>query len=161
MSRASVDYTPFSLVPRAVSSDSQGQAGMISASSRSLDSTWEVSDCQLFHAEILQLSAVGWTGTSTDVSRYAGEYEIVFETTTAGISIQSPQLDISEYCQRTQVFRTGLVLIHIVLVVRRHRGGRGRKQAVLPQRPLRDWTGKRRRTSWTGSLSKGRPSGRH
>ena len=35
-------------------------------------------------------------GTSTDVSRYAGEYELVFETTTAGISIQSPQLDISE-----------------------------------------------------------------
>lgn len=34
-------------------------------------------------------------GTSTDVSRFAGDYEIVFETTTAGISIQSPQLDIS------------------------------------------------------------------
>lgn len=33
-------------------------------------------------------------GTSTDVSRYAGVYEHVFETTTAGISIQSPQLDI-------------------------------------------------------------------
>ena len=34
-------------------------------------------------------------GTSTDVSRYAGRYEHVFETTTAGITIQSPQLDIS------------------------------------------------------------------
>lgn len=33
-------------------------------------------------------------GTSTDCSRYAGTYEHVFETTTAGISIQSPQLDI-------------------------------------------------------------------
>ncbi|CAN8105382.1 unnamed protein product [Discula destructiva] len=33
-------------------------------------------------------------GTSTDVSRYAGVYDHVFETTTAGISIQSPQLDI-------------------------------------------------------------------
>lgn len=34
-------------------------------------------------------------GTSTDVSRYAGEYEHVFETTTAGVTIQSPQLDIN------------------------------------------------------------------
>lgn len=33
-------------------------------------------------------------GTSTDVSRYAGVYDHVFETTTAGVSIQSPQLDI-------------------------------------------------------------------
>ncbi|EPE08394.1 5-oxoprolinase [Ophiostoma piceae UAMH 11346] len=33
-------------------------------------------------------------GTSTDCSRFAGTYEHVFETTTAGISIQSPQLDI-------------------------------------------------------------------
>lgn len=34
-------------------------------------------------------------GTSTDVSRYAGQYEHVFETTTAGITIQAPQLDIN------------------------------------------------------------------
>ena len=34
-------------------------------------------------------------GTSTDVSRYAGVYEHVFETTTAGVTIQSPQLDIN------------------------------------------------------------------
>ncbi|KAL7915569.1 putative 5-oxoprolinase [Trichoderma velutinum] len=34
-------------------------------------------------------------GTSTDVSRYAGRYEHVFETITAGITIQSPQLDIN------------------------------------------------------------------
>lgn len=34
-------------------------------------------------------------GTSTDVSRYAGQYEHVFETTTAGVTIQSPQLDIN------------------------------------------------------------------
>lgn len=33
-------------------------------------------------------------GTSTDVSRYAGNLEHIFETTTAGISIQCPQLDI-------------------------------------------------------------------
>lgn len=34
-------------------------------------------------------------GTSTDVSRYGGEFEHVFETTTAGVAIQSPQLDIN------------------------------------------------------------------
>lgn len=34
-------------------------------------------------------------GTSTDVSRFAGAYETVYETTTAGVSIQSPQLDIN------------------------------------------------------------------
>ncbi|KAF2135434.1 uncharacterized protein K452DRAFT_260685 [Aplosporella prunicola CBS 121167] len=35
-------------------------------------------------------------GTSTDVSRYGeGKYEHVFETTTAGVTIQSPQLDIN------------------------------------------------------------------
>mmetsp|Transcript_13895 Transcript_13895/g.25374 ORF Transcript_13895/g.25374 Transcript_13895/m.25374 type:complete len:1378 (-) Transcript_13895:162-4295(-) len=33
-------------------------------------------------------------GTSTDVSRYDGTLELVFETTTAGVSIQAPQLDI-------------------------------------------------------------------
>ncbi|KAG7839818.1 hypothetical protein KL942_003429 [Ogataea angusta] len=34
-------------------------------------------------------------GTSTDVSRYAGQYEHVFETSTAGINITVPQLDIN------------------------------------------------------------------
>lgn len=34
-------------------------------------------------------------GTSTDVSRYGGSYEHVFETMIAGVSIQSPQLDIN------------------------------------------------------------------
>ena len=31
-------------------------------------------------------------GTSTDVSRYAGEYEHVFESTTGGVTIQAPQV---------------------------------------------------------------------
>lgn len=30
-----------------------------------------------------------------DVSRYAGQYEHVFESTTAGVTIQAPQLDIN------------------------------------------------------------------
>ncbi|KAK8078689.1 hypothetical protein PG994_002496 [Apiospora phragmitis] len=34
-------------------------------------------------------------GTSTDVSRFGGSFEHVFETATAGVSIQSPQLDIN------------------------------------------------------------------
>nr|ATG71135.1 oxoprolinase 1 [Juniperus procera] len=34
-------------------------------------------------------------GTSTDVSRYAGSYEQVLETQTAGVTIQAPQLDIN------------------------------------------------------------------
>ncbi|CAH6720772.1 5-oxoprolinase [[Candida] jaroonii] len=34
-------------------------------------------------------------GTSTDVSRFAGKYEHVFETTTAGIKLAAPQLDIN------------------------------------------------------------------
>jgi 5-oxoprolinase (ATP-hydrolysing) len=33
-------------------------------------------------------------GTSTDVSRYAGSLDVVLETTTAGIVVQAPQLDI-------------------------------------------------------------------
>lgn len=34
-------------------------------------------------------------GTSTDVSRYGGTFEHVFETTIAGVTIQTPQLDIN------------------------------------------------------------------
>lgn len=34
-------------------------------------------------------------GTSTDVSRYDGSYEHVFETTTAGVTIQAPQLEVN------------------------------------------------------------------
>lgn len=34
-------------------------------------------------------------GTSTDVSRYAGQYEFAFESLTAGIKIAAPQLDIN------------------------------------------------------------------
>lgn len=33
-----------------------------------------------------------YVGTSTDVSRYSGQYEHVFETTTAGVTIQAPQV---------------------------------------------------------------------
>ncbi|EGC42379.1 5-oxoprolinase [Histoplasma capsulatum var. duboisii H88] len=44
-----------------------------------------------------QVPVIGFDmgGTSTDVSRYSGVYDHVFETKIAGISIQSPQLDIN------------------------------------------------------------------
>ncbi|XP_071957987.1 5-oxoprolinase-like [Antedon mediterranea] len=53
-------------------------------------------------------------GTSTDVSRYAGEYEHVFETTTAGISIQAPQLDINTVAAgggSRLFFRSGMFVV--------------------------------------------------
>ena len=52
-------------------------------------------------------------GTSTDVSRFDGRYEVVYETTTAGISIQSPQLDINTVAAgggSCLSFRNGLFL---------------------------------------------------
>lgn len=47
--------------------------------------------------EDVKIPVIGFDmgGTSTDVSRYGGSYEHVFETTTAGVTIQSPQLDIN------------------------------------------------------------------
>ncbi|KAJ7598887.1 Hydantoinase/oxoprolinase-domain-containing protein [Mycena floridula] len=52
-------------------------------------------------------------GTSTDVSRFDGRYEIVYETTTAGVTIQSPQLDINTVAAgggSRLAFRNGLFL---------------------------------------------------
>ena len=54
-------------------------------------------------------------GTSTDVSRFgAGRYEHVFETTTAGVTIQSPQLDINTVAAgggSRLFFRNGLFVV--------------------------------------------------
>jgi 5-oxoprolinase (ATP-hydrolysing) len=53
-------------------------------------------------------------GTSTDVSRYAGIYEQVYETVTAGITIQSPQLDINTVAAgggSRLFFRSGLFVV--------------------------------------------------
>ncbi|KAG8713991.1 hypothetical protein FRC11_010258 [Ceratobasidium sp. 423] len=52
-------------------------------------------------------------GTSTDVSRFDGRYETVYETTTAGVTIQSPQLDINTVAAgggSCLTFRNGLFL---------------------------------------------------
>ncbi|SNX85842.1 related to 5-oxoprolinase [Melanopsichium pennsylvanicum] len=53
-------------------------------------------------------------GTSTDVSRYAGSYEHVFETTLDGITIQSPQLDVNTVASGGSsrlFFRNGLFAV--------------------------------------------------
>ncbi|KND02450.1 5-oxoprolinase [Spizellomyces punctatus DAOM BR117] len=53
-------------------------------------------------------------GTSTDVSRFAGRYEHVFETTTAGVTIQAPQLDINTVAAgggSRLFFRNGLFVV--------------------------------------------------
>lgn len=53
-------------------------------------------------------------GTSTDVSRYGGSFDHVFETTTAGVSIQSPQLDINTVAAgggSMLFFRDGLFVV--------------------------------------------------
>ncbi|XP_049879808.1 5-oxoprolinase [Pectinophora gossypiella] len=51
-------------------------------------------------------------GTSTDVSRYAGSLEHVHEATTAGVTIQAPQLDINTVAAgggSVLAFRSGLL----------------------------------------------------
>ncbi|KAM7071315.1 LOW QUALITY PROTEIN: 5-oxoprolinase [Acridotheres tristis] len=53
-------------------------------------------------------------GTSTDVSRYAGELEHVFEASTAGVAIQAPQLDINTVAAgggSRLFFRSGLYVV--------------------------------------------------
>ncbi|CAG2174014.1 unnamed protein product, partial [Oppiella nova] len=53
-------------------------------------------------------------GTSTDVSRYSTAFEHTFESTTAGITIQTPQLDIHTVAAgggSKLYFRTGLFVV--------------------------------------------------
>ncbi|XP_074059206.1 5-oxoprolinase [Macrotis lagotis] len=53
-------------------------------------------------------------GTSTDVSRFAGDYEHVFEASTAGVTIQAPQLDINTVAAgggSRLFFRSGLFVV--------------------------------------------------
>ncbi|ORY72599.1 5-oxoprolinase [Leucosporidium creatinivorum] len=53
-------------------------------------------------------------GTSTDVSRFDGTHETVFETTTAGVTVQSPQLNINTVASgggSCLKFRNGLFVV--------------------------------------------------
>lgn len=59
-----------------------------------LSLTYPTCSTEQFH---ILYSAHVVTGTSTDVSRYAGHLEHVFETTTAGITIQAPQVRKHQY----------------------------------------------------------------
>ncbi|EDW74349.1 uncharacterized protein Dwil_GK21431 [Drosophila willistoni] len=63
-----------------------------------------------------QLPLIGFDmgGTSTDVSRYAGSYEHVIESTTAGVTIQAPQLDINTVAAgggSRLFFRSGIFVV--------------------------------------------------
>lgn len=52
-------------------------------------------------------------GTSTDVSRYAGEYDHTFEAKVSGVNIQVPQLDINTGNSKTKTtIMTPLVLVY-------------------------------------------------
>ena len=53
-------------------------------------------------------------GTSTDVSRFDVDYDLIFETEIAGVSIQAPQLDINTVAAgggSRLFFRKGLFVV--------------------------------------------------
>ncbi len=49
------------------------------------------------HGRETDLPVIGFDmgGTSTDVSRFAGSFDHVFESSTAGVTVQAPQLDVN------------------------------------------------------------------
>ena len=55
--------------------------------------TMQYIKCRL---SLSQLPVISLVGTSTDVSRYAGSYEHVMESYTAGITVQAPQVVVYE-----------------------------------------------------------------
>ncbi|KAI9183554.1 hypothetical protein H9P43_004472 [Blastocladiella emersonii ATCC 22665] len=62
----------------------------------------------------LPILSVDIGGTSADTSRYDGEFEHVFETTTAGVTISTPQLDINTVAaggSSRLFFRNGLFTV--------------------------------------------------
>ena len=56
-------------------------------------------------------------GTSTDVSRYAGEYEHVFETTTAGVTIQAPQVSCNLSKFFTLCFKNCVIQLFVSSII--------------------------------------------
>ncbi len=50
-------------------------------------------------------------GTSTDVSRFAGHYEHVYDAEVAGVTIQAPKLDITTVCA---CVRAACTCMHLV-----------------------------------------------
>ncbi|XP_043192342.1 5-oxoprolinase-like [Amphibalanus amphitrite] len=71
---------------------------------------------QTTHRRETQLAVIGFDmgGTSTDVSRFDGAFEHVFESTTAGVVIQAPQLDVNTVAAgggSVLAFRDGLFAV--------------------------------------------------
>ncbi|XP_058056200.1 5-oxoprolinase [Anopheles bellator] len=65
-------------------------------------------------ADGMDLIGFDMGGTSTDVSRFAGSYEHVIESMTAGVTIQAPQLDINTVAAgggSQLFFRAGLFVV--------------------------------------------------
>ena len=65
-------------------------------------------DENMFHKPVIGFDM---GGTSTDVSRYHGNYEHVFETTIAGISIQAPQV-----CDKVHIFISNCPFVYLSLI---------------------------------------------
>uniref|UniRef100_A0A8D3DEN4 5-oxoprolinase, ATP-hydrolysing n=1 Tax=Scophthalmus maximus TaxID=52904 RepID=A0A8D3DEN4_SCOMX len=68
------------------------------------------------YSQMEKMPVIGFDmgGTSTDVSRYAGQYEHVFEATTAGVTLQAPQLDINTVAAgggSRLFFRSGMFVV--------------------------------------------------
>ena len=64
--------------------------------------------------EPIQVIGFDMGGTSTDVSRFAGRYEHVFEAAIAGVTIQVPQLDVNTVAAgggSRLLFRRGLFTV--------------------------------------------------
>lgn len=54
-------------------------------------------------------------GTSTDVSRYDGHYEHVFESTTGGVTIQAPQVHVYMYVKNNYCPTFQLDIHHLAI----------------------------------------------
>jgi 5-oxoprolinase (ATP-hydrolysing) len=76
-----VDFRNFSGLKAILSGPAGGVVGYASTS-------WDIQ-------ERTPIIGFDMGGTSTDVSRFDGHYEHIFESTIAGVSMQSPQLDIN------------------------------------------------------------------
>lgn len=72
-----------------------GPAGGVVGYARTAYAYAQRAAAQEEHTEPQPVIGFDMGGTSTDVSRYAGRLEHVFETQTAGVTIQAPQLDIT------------------------------------------------------------------
>lgn len=100
-----INTTPPCCVPALNRARAQGPAGGVVG--YAVTTAWEGSGA-------LQVIGFDMGGTSTDVSRYAGRYEHVFEATISGVTIQAPQLDVNTVAAgggSRLFFRRGLFVV--------------------------------------------------